>query len=145
MHGYRRLPIMILLSFASMYALMYAMVNRFDNVYANLNQAYMAGLMTAAMVIIEILLMAEMYPRRHLNSGILAVSALVGAACFMLIRSQGAIDDKEFLRSMIPHHASAILMCEEASLEDPDIRLLCKRIVVSQQAEIREMKVRLEH
>jgi hypothetical protein len=31
-----------------MYVLMYAMVNRLDNVYSNLNQAYMAGLMAAS-------------------------------------------------------------------------------------------------
>ena len=37
-------------SFVSMYALMYAMADRFANVYMNLNQVYMAGLMTAPMV-----------------------------------------------------------------------------------------------
>lgn len=35
------------LSFAAMYGLMYAMLDRLDNVYPNLNQLYMAGLMTA--------------------------------------------------------------------------------------------------
>ena len=44
---YVHLAIMIALSFISMYVLMYAMVNRFANVYSNLNQFYMAGLMTA--------------------------------------------------------------------------------------------------
>jgi hypothetical protein len=44
---YVRLAIMTALSFISMYVLMYAMVNRFANVYNNLNQFYMAGLMTA--------------------------------------------------------------------------------------------------
>ena len=40
-----------------MYALMYAMVNTFANVYATVNQAYMAGLMTAPMVVIELVVM----------------------------------------------------------------------------------------
>jgi hypothetical protein len=44
---YVQLAIMTALSFISMYVLMYAMVNRFANVYSNLNQFYMAGLMTA--------------------------------------------------------------------------------------------------
>jgi uncharacterized protein (DUF305 family) len=35
---------MAALSFAAMYLLMYAMVNSSANVYANLNQAYMAGM-----------------------------------------------------------------------------------------------------
>jgi hypothetical protein len=50
---YVHLVIMIALSFISMYVLMYAMVNRFANVYSNLNQFYMAGLMTAPIVVIE--------------------------------------------------------------------------------------------
>lgn len=140
---YRRLLIMALLSFGSMYVLMYAMVNRLDNVYSNLNQAYMAGLMAASMVVIEVLLMGAMYPRKGINTGILAMTTLAGVACFMLIRAQTAIDDRQFLRSMIPHHASAILMYEEARIEDPVIRRLCKGIVASQQAEIAEMKALL--
>ena len=39
---YRRLLIMSVLAFASMYVLMYAMVNTFANVYSNVNQLYMA-------------------------------------------------------------------------------------------------------
>lgn len=142
-HPYRRLLIMTLFAFASMYVLMYAMVDRFDNVYSNLNQAYMAGLMAAPMVIIELLLMGAMYPRKGLNAGILATSAMAGVVCFMLIRAQTAIDDRQFLRSMIPHHASAILMCEEAAIEDSAIRRLCTGIMASQQAEITEMKALL--
>ena len=48
MHGrpYRSLVLMAVLSFASMYVLMYVMVNSAANVYANVNQLYMAGLMT---------------------------------------------------------------------------------------------------
>jgi uncharacterized protein (DUF305 family) len=38
---------MTLLSFASMYILMYAMVDSRRSVYANINQVYMAGPMTA--------------------------------------------------------------------------------------------------
>ena len=49
---YMRLLVMTALSFAAMYALMYAMVDRFENVYNNINQVYMAGLMAASMVVI---------------------------------------------------------------------------------------------
>lgn len=58
---YGRLLVMAVLSFISMYVLMYAMVNRLANVHANLNQFYMAGLMAAAMVIIELALMGAVY------------------------------------------------------------------------------------
>ncbi|MHB1179753.1 MAG: DUF305 domain-containing protein, partial [Daejeonella sp.] len=60
-HPYRKLLIMLVLSFISMYILMYAMVNRLENVYPNINQFYMASLMTMPMIIIELVLMGKMY------------------------------------------------------------------------------------
>jgi uncharacterized protein (DUF305 family) len=57
-----------------------------------------------------------------------------------LTRQQTAISDRQFLRSMIPHHSGAILMCEDASLQDPRIRELCKTIVKGQQEEIDQMR-----
>lgn len=140
---YRKLLLMSVLSLLSMYMLMYAMVNTSSNVYNSFNQFYMAGLMTAPMVILEIALMGAMYRSKKLNALILAGSALAGIACWTLIRQQGAIADKQFLRSMIPHHAGAILMCEEATLRDPQLQELCTRIISSQQAEIDLMKTRL--
>ena len=67
--------------------------------------------------------------------------AIVG--CWLLIRQQAAISDTQFLRSMIPHHASAILMCQQAPIQDPAIKDLCKGIVTGQQAEIDLMKAKL--
>lgn len=58
---YGQLLMMAGLSFVSMYILMYAMVDAIGNVYPNFNQLYMAGLMTAPMVIIELSLMGPMY------------------------------------------------------------------------------------
>lgn len=142
-HHYRRLLLMAALSFAAMYALMYAMVDAWANIYANLNQAYMAGLMTAPMVVIELLLMGSMYRDRRRNLVILAASVLGGIACFALIRQQSAIGDRQFLRSMIPHHAGAILMCAEASVTDPAIKALCRDIDASQRAEIARMRAML--
>ena len=71
MSHYLRFLVMIVLMFISMYILMYAMVNAFANVYNNFNQFYMAGLMTAPMVLIEILLMGMMYKNKKLNLAIL--------------------------------------------------------------------------
>lgn len=140
---YARLYLMAALSFIAMYCLMYAMVDRFSNVYANLNQAYMAGLMAAPMVVIEILLMAMMYPDKRKNAVIIAVSVIVGLSCWMLIRQQGAISNAQFLRSMIPHHAGAVLMCEKLRADDPEIKTLCGAIITSQKAEIDQMREKL--
>ena len=137
---YVRLAAMAVLSFIAMYMLMYAMVDRFANVYPNLNQFYMAGMMAAPMVLIELALMGHMYPNKVLNVIIAIVSALAMIAFFVFIRQQTAIFDRQFLKSMIPHHAGAILMCEKASIQDAEIRQLCSTIVSGQQSEIDRMK-----
>jgi uncharacterized protein (DUF305 family) len=131
---------MVALSFIAMYVLMYAMVERFSNVLPNLNQAYMAGLMTAPMVLIELALMSAMYSDKRANAAIGASAVILLALCWFAIRQQTAIGDAEFLRSMIPHHAGAILMCGKATVQDPEIRKLCQSIALSQQSEIDQMK-----
>lgn len=141
---YGRLLAMSVLSFASMYVLMYAMVNTFSNALPNFNQFYMAGLMAAPMVIIELGLMGAMYPNKKLNALIIAASGAALIIFWVLIRQQIAISDQQFLKSMIPHHAGAILMCEKAAIQDPEVRELCKGIVSGQQAEIDQMKAKLQ-
>ena len=64
----------------------------------------MVGLMTAPMVVIEMLLMSGMYRHERLNVLLIAGSCVVGIAFFLLIRQQTAISDRQFFRSMIPHH-----------------------------------------
>lgn len=103
--SYFRLLAMIVLSFISMYAFVNAMVDSAANVYSSFNQAYMAGLMTAPMVIIELVLMSTMHKNRKLNPVIIGFGGLALVGCFASIRNQTAIGDSQFLRSMIPHHA----------------------------------------
>lgn len=135
---------MILLSFVSMYVLMYIMVNSYANVYSNLNQFFMAGLMTIPMVLIELFLMRSMYDNKRLNAVIIVFNLVLFILLITFIRKQTGISDKEFLKSMIPHHAAAILMCEKVSLQDPEIKELCKNILITQQSEIDFMKAKLE-
>jgi uncharacterized protein (DUF305 family) len=122
---------------------MYAMVNTIDDVYMNVNQIYMAGLMTAPMVVIELMVMRAMYQNRRVNTLIIGGNVVVGIAFFLFIQQQTSVGDRQFLRSMIPHHSAAILMCESASIEDPEITTLCQGIVSSQQGEINQMRAKL--
>lgn len=140
---YVRLGIMALLSFAAMYFLMFAMVDRLDNVIMNYNQVYMAALMAAPMVLIELLVMTSMYRSGYRNVVIGLVAGAVGILSFVMIRVQTGIQDRQFARSMIPHHASAILMCNEARLADTVLRELCfgrNGIVASQEREIGQLR-----
>lgn len=141
--AYLKLLYMALLSFASMYILMYAMVNQFANVYPNINQFYMAGLMTMPMVLIEMIVMSSMYMDKNRNKLIIILSFIALVVFFLLIRYQSAVSDKQFLKSMIPHHAAAILMCQETKIKDPEINALCSNIISSQQQEIDQMKTLL--
>jgi carbon starvation protein CstA len=141
---YRHLLIMAVLSFVAMYILMYAMVDTIDNVYNNFNQFYMAGLMTAPMVLIELFVMRAMYQDKRRNILIIAISLIALLGFFLLIRQQTVINDNQFLRSMIPHHGGAILMCEQAPIQDAEIQGLCGNIISSQQSEIDQMKAILD-
>jgi len=141
---YPKLIVMVILSFICMYILMYSMVNSFANIYNNLNQFYMACLMTAPMIIIEMVLMSHMYKNKKANTFIILISSAVLLFCFFFIRNQTAISDKQFLKSMIPHHAAAILMVNETELKDPEIQKLAEDIISAQQKEIEFMKAKLE-
>jgi dipeptide/tripeptide permease len=141
---YRHLLIMAVLSFVSMYILMYAMVNTISNALNNFNQFYMAGLMTAPMVLIELLVMRSMYQDKRRNTLIIILSIVAALLFFLFIRQQTAISDQQFLRSMIPHHSGAILMCEQAAIQDPEIQDLCASILESQQEEIDQMEIILQ-
>lgn len=141
---YRKLALMMVVSFIAMYILMYAMVDKFSNVIGNVNQFYMAGLMAMAMLVIELAVMWSMYAKRKLNLVLLGLGIVGLTAFYVCIRQQAAVGDKQFLKSMIPHHAAAILMVEETPLTDPEIRELASKIITSQQAEIEQMKAKLK-
>ena len=139
-HPYRKLAVMATVSFIAMYVLMYMMVDATSDVYPNVNQLYMAAMMTAPMVVIELLLMRT----GRAKVAIFGAAAIALVASIALVRRQTAVSDREFLRSMIPHHSAAVLMCERAPLRDVEIKQLCRGIVSSQQAEIVWMKRKLD-
>lgn len=141
---YRKLALMIILSFVAMYILMYAMVDQLSNAVPNTNQFYMAGLMTMPMLLLELIIMGGMYKNKKLNWILLASGLLLSIAFFVCIRQQSAIGDKQFVKSMIPHHAGAVLMVREASLNDPEVRELARNIILSQEKEIQQMKAILK-
>ena len=96
------------------------------------------------MVIIELLLMRRMYENKRLNGLSAALAFIAGIGFLAALRTQAGVADEQFLKSMIPHHASAILMCQQAAIRQAEVLDLCKRIVSSQQSEIAEMKRLLE-
>jgi uncharacterized protein (DUF305 family) len=79
----------------------------------------------------------------HTHTIMLGAGAVL-AVGFRFIRNQTAVSDRQFLRSMIPHHAAAILMCGRATLEDAEIKKLYESIISGQTAEISLMRRKLQ-
>lgn len=146
MHKMSLYPLLLMagLHFLAMYLLMYSMVNTWDNVIPNLNNFYMAAVMTSPMLIIEGFLMGSMYQPKKAVWLLMGISAVALVTFFWFIRQQTFIGDKEFIRSMIPHHSGAILMCRQATLRDSELQALCDEIIDGQQAEIDQMNAILD-
>lgn len=141
--SYRSLALQTIVSGVIMYLVMFVMIDRIDSFYNNLNMFYMTLMMVAPMVVLMILAMRDMFPSKALNATLLIGSVAIFFGSFALIRTQTTIGDTAFLRSMIPHHSGAILMCEQASLSRPELVSLCDDIIRSQREEIAQMKLML--
>jgi uncharacterized protein (DUF305 family) len=141
---YKKLVIAISINAVLMYLITYVMIDDFDHFYNNINRVYMSLMMVAPMVIVMLLVMSSMYENKKLNYILIASSAGLFILCFSLARTQVPIGNTQFLRSMIPHHSSAIVMCQESDLTDPEILKLCEQIIKTQEEEITQMKAILE-
>jgi uncharacterized protein (DUF305 family) len=128
------------LSLLVMYVAMFAMIWTWGEFIQNVNFFYMALVMWAPMGAIMLATMGGMYRNRKLNAALYVAFAAIFVLSLVGIRQQSLVGDDQFLRSMIPHHSGAILMCSEADISDARIADLCSRISASQEAEITEME-----
>lgn len=140
---YRMLGLNLVISLIIMYFVMFTMIWTFGDFFNNLNMFYMALMMAMPMGILMLLMMGMMYPSKKLNLLLYGLFALLFILAFWAMRAQAIVGDRQFVRAMIPHHSGAILMCNRASISDPEIRDLCFKpngIVDSQTREIAQMK-----
>lgn len=140
---YMMLGLNLIVSLITMYFVMFTMIWTFADFFNNLNMFYMAMMMATPMGILMLLMMGMMYPNKRLNLMLYALFALLFVLAFWAMRAQTIIGDRQFVRSMIPHHSGAVLMCNRSPIRDAEIRELCfgpNGIVESQEREIRQMK-----
>lgn len=137
---YAMLALNLILSTAIMYFVMFAMIDHVGDFYNNLNMFYMALMMVAPMAVLMLLMMRRMYANMGLNLGLYAGFTALFVLAFLGIRDQTGIGDEQFLRSMIPHHSGAILMCREADIADAELAALCRQIIRAQREEIDQME-----
>ena len=138
--SYARFAAMIATSTVVMLALMYLNTYALGHLFWSETRLYMALLMGAAMAVIMLAFMLAMYRSRQANIAIFAGAALVFAASLYLVRSQATVQDRSWMRAMIPHHSIAILTSERANISDPRVRKLADEIIKAQRLEIAEMK-----
>lgn len=138
--AYGSFAVQLLLSAAAMYLAMYLMIASAADFYLNLNTLYMTAAMVAPMGVLMLALMPSMFPRRGLNIALYVLFGLMLVVGVWFTRQQVFVGNEEFLRSMIPHHSGAVLMCRQTKATDPEIIALCDGITRSQEAEIDQMR-----
>ena len=141
---YLRLAIELAIDFVIMYLVMYTMIRSLDHFYLNINNVWMTLMMVTPMALVMMVAMRSMFPSRNRNLIVVAGALVVFGVSYYGMRTQWAVGDEQFLKSMIPHHSGAILMCQEASITDPDIQSLCREIIDSQRREIAQMEAILD-
>jgi cation transport ATPase len=142
--NYAKLGISLAVGLALMFVLTMSMIRTIDHFYLNLSNFYMALVMVAPMGIVMLLVMWRMFENTRVNVVLLASLAALFAVAFALGRTETFVGDEQFLKSMIPHHSRAILVCQESSLTHPEIVELCEQIVQTQREEIAQMEAILE-
>ena len=144
MKMYAKLGLALALSYVAMLLLSMSMIRQWDHFYLNGSNAWMALVMVAPMGLIMIAVMWAMFENTALNAGLALTFIAVFAGALFLGRQEAGVGDEQFLKSMIPHHSRAILVCQEADITDPEIEELCRTIVKTQREEIAQMKDILE-
>lgn len=137
---YKRLAVEVGIHFLIMYAVMYTMVDSVNNIYINANNFYMTGMMVTPMIALMLITMGHMYKNKTLNTVLYMISIVAFIILFVFEREQSFIGNEQFVKSMIPHHSGAILMCEKSKITDQELKILCEEIVKNQQREIDQLK-----
>lgn len=139
--NYTKFFLMLGSSFVAMYITMYLNTYEFDHVYFSLTRFYMSCLGIAAMAVIMLSFMLNMYKDKKKNMAIYIGSLALFIAALGLVRAQGPIvGDVLWMRAMIPHHSIAILTSERADIKDPEVKKLAEDIIKAQTEEIAQMK-----
>lgn len=123
-----------------MLGLMYLNSYQFSHVRFSETRTYMAIYMGAAMAIIMLGFMLNMYKNKKANIAIFAGSLIVFAASLFLVRSQVTVQDNAWMKAMIPHHSIAIMTSERAEIDDVRVKELANEIIRAQRREIKEME-----
>lgn len=131
-------------SFVIMYGVMFLNADIFDHVMLSTTRTYMTILMIAPMAISMMLFMWGMYENKKINYIIIASAVVIFASTLTMLRNQTLIADVQWMKAMIPHHSSAIMVSQKAHLIDPEAQQLAQDIIEAQKREIAQMEAMIE-
>jgi Na+/proline symporter len=140
MQMYLRLAIALVASLVVMFGLSFLQTRTWSHLLPNFSNFYISLTMIGAMGLIMLVVMWPMFENRKVNAGLAVGFVAVLASGVVLARTETFVGDEAFLRSMIPHHSRAVLVCQEATITDSEIVELCDQIVSSQLEEIARMQ-----
>ncbi len=138
--GWGRFAAMIATSTIIMIFLMYQLVYSYDHALFSLNRLIASLVMGSVMAVVMLSFMWSMYKGKGTKIAVLVLAALLGVVLLYVNRSQVAIGDVNFMKSMIPHHSIAINNARKAHISDPRVRNLADGIIRAQVLEIEAMK-----
>jgi uncharacterized protein (DUF305 family) len=142
--SYKKFMVMMLISFLIMYLVMFLNIDNISHYHTSLTRIYMALLMVAPMAVVMMAMMGKMYPDRKINMGIVIAAVIVFIVTLVALRTQTPIGDVQYMKAMIPHHSSAIMVSKHANIQDPEVKKLSEQIISSQEKEITEMTQMIE-
>lgn len=133
---YRKLLLLMAISFFIICLVMYFNIYELDHVYFSLTRFYMTVLMVKTMAVV----VPMMYPKKTMNGIIMGASLTIFVAALIMVRSQTFVNDMRWMNAMIPYHSIAILTSERANIQDPEVRKLADSIIATQNREIAVMQ-----
>lgn len=142
--SYKQFVVMMAISFFIMYFVMFLNMDRIDHYHTSATRIYMALLMVASMGIVMMMMMGKMYPNKKYNTSIIIASIFIFGVVLAALRSQTPISDVQYMKAMIPHHSSAIMVSKHANIKDPEVKQLSEQIIKSQEEEIAKMEAILD-
>ena len=139
--SYAKFFAMIGTSIVVMFFLMYLHSYQIlDHAWFSETRMYMALIMGAAMMVVMLSFMLNMYKNKKVNIAIFLSAIVLFGSSLWLVRSQITVNGVDWMEGMIPHHSIAILTSERAQIEDFRVRELADEIIEAQRREINEME-----
>ena len=137
---YVRFAAMVLTAMVVMYWTMFAGTYEWSHIEWSESRLFMTLTMGGAMGVVMLAWMLNMYRDTKWNLVIAVASLMLLVAGISLDRSQATVQDRSFMRAMIPHHSLAITRAERSHLSDLRVCQLAVKISEAQRREILEME-----